>query len=55
MTPDIIIAVSILVVVGALFTIRLVARSGSGQRPFDAGVVSTRWLAELKRDEPWSR
>jgi hypothetical protein len=31
----------------------LIARRGS--HPVDLGVVSTRWLSELRRDEPWSR
>ena len=27
----------------------------SGSRAVDAGAVSTRWLSELRRDEPWTR
>jgi hypothetical protein len=38
----------------ALFVVRRATRhSGASSR--DLGVVSTRWISELRRDEPWTR
>jgi len=55
MTPNILFAIAAAVVIGLiLFTVRRSSSAGSG-RGFDAGAVSTRWLAELRRDEPWTR
>ena len=34
-----------------LVLLRLARRS---RNRFDAGSVSTRWISELRRDEPWS-
>ena len=33
----------------------LIVRRGLQSNALDLGVVSTRWLSELRRDEPWSR
>jgi len=53
MTPTILLAIAICVIAGALvFTVRRVAHAG---RTFELGAVSTRWLSELRRDEPWTR
>jgi hypothetical protein len=38
----------------ALYAVRRVTRH-SGHQDRDLGVVSTRWISELRRDEPWSR
>ena len=53
MTPTILLSIAIPVVAGALvFTLRRVAHAG---RTYELGAVSTRWLSELRRDEPWTR
>jgi hypothetical protein len=53
MTPTILLAIAICVIAGALiFTMR---RAGHAGRTFELGAVSTRWLSELRRDEPWTR
>ena len=44
------ILISVLLLVGFLV---MIARRGSNS--VDLGAVSTRWLSELRRDEPWSR
>jgi len=38
----------------ATYVGRRIASARSG-RAFDLGEVSTRWLSELRRDEPWTR
>jgi hypothetical protein len=38
----------------ALFAVRRVMRPSEGAT-HDLGVVSTRWISELRRDEPWTR
>jgi hypothetical protein len=56
MTPTVLLAIAVLLIAGALlFAVRLVARAGHGGRSFELGAVSTRWLSELRRDEPWTR
>ena len=53
MTPTILLAIAISIIAGALvFTLRRAAHAG---RSFELGAVSTRWLSELRRDEPWTR
>jgi len=55
MTPNILFALAAVVALGVIVLgLRRVGRM-SGRRTWDAGVVSTRWLAELRRDEPWTR
>jgi hypothetical protein len=56
MTPTIlVVAVAVLIVIAAaVFTLRRLTRYSHG-RPADLGMVSTRWITELRRDEPWSR
>jgi hypothetical protein len=35
---------------------RALRQSGGGRHDcHDLGVVSTRWISELRRDEPWTR
>lgn len=46
------IILAILVVVGVVV---LALRRGMHSERFDLGAVSTRWLSELRRDEPWTR
>jgi uncharacterized protein (TIGR03382 family) len=53
MTPTIFTAVVLLLVAAALLLTR--RRGSHRRRSFDPGAVSTSWLAELRRDEPWSR
>jgi hypothetical protein len=42
-----------IVVVAALIIV-MMRRGGHSER-LDLGAVSTRWLSELRRDEPWTR
>ena len=42
-----------IVVVAALIIVLM--RRGMHSDTFDLGAVSTRWLSELRRDEPWTR
>jgi hypothetical protein len=46
--------VLIVVLLAAIYTLRRIFRLSQG-RAADLGVVSTRWISELRRDEPWSR
>jgi hypothetical protein len=46
------IAAAILVVAGLIL---VVVRRGIQSDTLDLGAVSTRWLSELRRDEPWTR
>ena len=55
MTPTVLVAVVLFAVVAvALFMLRRMARL-SHSKSVDLGMVSTRWISELRRDEPWSR
>ena len=42
-----------IVVVAALVIVMM--RRGVHSERLDLGAVSTRWLSELRRDEPWTR
>jgi len=55
MTPTVLVAAAcVAFVVAAFYAIRRAIRpSGSAQR--DLGVVSSRWISDLRRDEPWTR
>jgi hypothetical protein len=54
MTPTILLVISLSIAVLVLFyAVRAVSRHAG--KTFDLGVVSTRWLSELRRDEPWTR
>ena len=56
MTPNILYALVAVVAIGVIvFGLRRVGRMSGGSRAVDAGAVSTRWLSELRRDEPWTR
>ncbi len=56
MNPTALLGISAAVVVGAVFyAIRRVSKYAHGGRSVDLGAVSTRWISELRRDEPWSR
>jgi len=45
--------ITILVAAVLWYAVRRVSRHDT--RMFDLGAVSTRWLSELRRDEPWTR
>ncbi len=56
MNPTALLGISAAVVIGAVFyAIRRVSKIGHGGRSVDLGAVSTRWISELRRDEPWTR
>jgi hypothetical protein len=56
MTPTVLLAIAVVLIAGALLVaLRVVARVTHGARSFELGAVSTRWLSELRRDEPWTR
>ena len=57
MTPNILLAAAVVIVAlgVVIVALRRVGRLSSGNRAVDAGAVSTRWLSELRRDEPWTR
>jgi hypothetical protein len=53
MTPTILLAIAFFIIAAVvIFTVR---RSGQTAKTFELGAVSTRWLSELRRDEPWTR
>jgi hypothetical protein len=54
MTPTLLVAILAALTIVALYAVRRMMRH-SGQHDRDLGVVSTRWISELRRDEPWSR
>jgi hypothetical protein len=54
MTPTLLIALLVLVALAVIASLRR-SRGPHSSRGFDLGVVSTRWLAEIRRDEPWTR
>jgi hypothetical protein len=56
MTPATLVALVLVALVAvAIFTLRRLSRVSQHGRPADLGMVSTRWISELRRDEPWSR
>ena len=55
MTPTFLFALVIAVVAALLFAVLRVARHAQTGGTFELGAVSTRWLSELRRDEPWTR
>jgi hypothetical protein len=56
MTPTLLLVISLgIAALVLLFAVRLVSRYAHAGKTFDLGVVSTRWLSELRRDEPWTR
>jgi hypothetical protein len=55
MTPTILIAtIGAALTLAALYAVRRAMRQPVHEDR-DLGVVSTRWISELRRDEPWSR
>jgi len=55
MTPTVLVVLAVVIVIAAaVFMLRRLTRYSHG-RPADLGVVSTRWITELRRDEPWTR
>jgi hypothetical protein len=55
MTPSILLAAGGAITLGVLILAFVRAGRIAGGRAVDAGAVSTRWLSELRRDEPWTR
>jgi len=55
MNPIILLAIAAAVALGAIVLAFRRVRRVPGSRAVDAGAVSTRWLSELRRDEPWTR
>jgi hypothetical protein len=45
--------IAVLLAAVLFFAVRRLSRHDA--RVFDLGAVSTRWLSELRRDEPWTR
>jgi hypothetical protein len=54
MTPALLVPILVLLAAAVIYSIRR-SRGLHSSRSFDLGVVSTRWLSELRRDEPWTR
>jgi len=54
MTPTFLLTALVALVVIAFYVVRRAMRQHSGASR-DLGVVSTRWISELRRDEPWTR
>ena len=56
MNPTILFTIAAAVALCAIVLgLRRAGRISGGSRAVDAGAVSTRWLSELRRDEPWTR
>jgi hypothetical protein len=56
MTSTVLLSIAIPVAgIVLLLVIRRMLRGGHAARTFELGAVSTRWLSELRRDEPWTR
>jgi hypothetical protein len=56
MTPTVLVAaVCVALTLIAFYVVRRATRQSSGSATNDLGVVSTRWISELRRDEPWTR
>lgn len=56
MTPTFLLGLlAAIIVVAAVYVLRRVMRDGDHPGRLDVGPVSTRWLSELRRDEPWTR
>jgi hypothetical protein len=55
MTPTVLFALAVAAALLIVFYIVRRISSAHAGRAFDLGEVSTRWLSELRRDEPWTR
>ncbi len=56
MTPTMLVLVAL--ATGVVLVAYIIRRATGGRdaaQSVDLGAVSTRWLAELRRDDPWSR
>jgi hypothetical protein len=53
MTPTFLLTAIVALAVIAYYLVRRATRHSGASR--DLGVVSTRWISELRRDEPWTR
>jgi len=55
MNPIVLVGIAVAAaLVAVTYIVRRISNARSG-RTFDLGEVSTRWLSELRRDEPWTR
>ena len=55
MTPIVLVGIAVaLGLVVVIYIVRRISSARSG-RTYDLGEVSTRWLSEVRRDEPWTR
>lgn len=55
MTSTVLLSIGLPVVGIVILAVRRIMRGGQAARTFELGAVSTRWLSELRRDEPWTR
>ena len=56
MTSTVLLSVGVPAVgLALILMVRRMLRGGESARTFELGAVSTRWLSELRRDEPWTR
>jgi hypothetical protein len=53
MTPSMLVIAAVIVTL-LVFLVHRRTRAARARRTFDVGAVSTRWLSELRRDEPWT-
>jgi hypothetical protein len=54
MTPTLFFALAAALVAVLLLLLYRRSRAARARRTFDVGAVSTRWLSELRRDDPWT-
>jgi hypothetical protein len=56
MTPTLLIAlVAVAFIVAAVIALRWRSRQSHDGDLMELGVVSARWISEVRRDEPWGR
>ena len=56
MTPTVLLAAVLIAVLAvAIYTVRRLSRDSQHDASVYLGVVSTRWISELRRDDPWTR
>jgi hypothetical protein len=53
MTPTMLFVIAAVLVTLFVLLVHRRSRIARARRTFDVGAVSTRWLSELRRDEPW--
>jgi hypothetical protein len=56
MTPTVLVAAALVAaLLVAVYAVRRLSRHSTNDGSVDLGVVSTRWISELRRDDPWTR